>query len=140
MVTDYSLALAMEADVLMSRGLIRQGCGCTKFIQCPFPNVSWYYTTICPHEEGEIYSIFRGLTPVSAEWWPTTRDFWWYDLALHRNVFAREFMERYIDEMWEQEGEFLRTRAGAQLYYIGRGGQVRKVTTWIGGGMAAAWR
>ena len=99
-------------------------CGCCKFVLCPFPTTTWYYATLCRHDND---SAPRSLTPT----------------MISRLEFEAVFEDRlkWQDEVGQSVfsldplNHFIYARVGAKLFHIGRGGQVK--CAWPGSG---EWR
>ena len=104
-------------------------CGCRKFVLCPFPTTTWYYATLCRHDND---SAPRALTPTME------RVYWWYDLNRQRMISAVAFEHLYKCALTRQNSghlsaptpggiHLLHSRARGQLFVIGSGGQVRRL-------------
>lgn len=136
---DLAIARLLEQEIILSNG-IEGKCGCTKFAMCPFPNTSWYYVTICKHDND---SAPRSLTPMME------RKYWWFDPNNLRMVsaiaFECAFREAELGPLppeyelakWGREhgavgnpellSHIVVVRVGPRLLYIGSGGQVRQL-------------
>lgn len=137
--TDLELARALETEILVENG-IKGACDCVKYVMCPFPDSSWYYATLCRHDN--VPGLWE-ITPSGV----VERHFWWYDFTTRSMVGPIEFGAKYVDEFWVMEHEFLRTRTGTALYDIRPDGRVRRLAVsnvQIGGnrrmGMEAEWK
>jgi hypothetical protein len=121
----------METEILMSGG-IKAPCACTKFVLCPFPTTSWYYVTLCKHDND---SAPRALTPLMY------RAYWWYDMSKQRMISAIAFTKKYEEMMVghapplcaHDMDQFLHVRVREKIFAIGRGGQVNRLSPKPGG-------
>lgn len=132
---DLAIARLLEQEIILSNG-IEGKCGCTKFAMCPFPDKSWYYVTICKHDND---SAPRSLTPMA------DRKYWWFDPDNLRMISAIAFECAFRDAQLEplpSDYELAKcgrdyapelisrvvvVRIGPRLLYIGSGGQVRQL-------------
>lgn len=115
LVEDLAVAQLMEQEILLGVGLTAP-CGCSKLLLCPFPTTTWYYATICLHDND---ASPRALTP------DIIRMHWWYDLSKQRMISAVDFENKYLERL--QHNAVVVARVGKNLFHIGSGGQVRRV-------------
>lgn len=118
---DLAIALTLEQEIVLANG-IESKCGCTKFAMCPFPNTSWYYATICVHDNDSA---------------PIEGSYWWFDTNNLRMVSTSDFMRAFRDAQLEPAlqdeapknlvSRVIAVRIGPRLLYVAGGGQVRQL-------------